>query len=113
MSTETFPISAHTSPSRLSSLLANRIKRGGFLYWAAIFTLSAAIIHVLSILLQTPSSGLLSALILFGALIQAFSAFSVVVWPARRLLIAAGIVNGLALLCWLLARTTGLPIGFT
>jgi acetyl esterase/lipase len=104
MSTETLPI---------SSLLANRIKRGGFLYWAAIFTLSAAIIHVFSILFQTPSSGLLITLILFGALTQALSAFSVVIWPSRRLLIAAGIVDGLTLLCWLLAHTTGLPIGFT
>ncbi|HEV2660876.1 MAG TPA: alpha/beta hydrolase, partial [Ktedonobacteraceae bacterium] len=35
------------------------------------------------------------------------------VWPARRLLIAVGFVNGLALLLWLLAHTTGLPVGFT
>lgn len=83
MSIETLPISDHTLPGRLSALLANRIKRGGFLYWAALFTLSAAIIHFLAILLQRPQSGLLAALILIGAGIQAISAVSVVVWPAR------------------------------
>lgn len=113
MSIGTLPISAHTSPGRLSFLLANRIKRGGFLYWAALFTLSAAIIHLLAILFQTPPSGLLIASILLGALIQAISAVSVVVWPSRCLLIVAGVVDGLALLLWLFAHTTGVPVGFT
>ncbi len=92
---------------------ANRLKRGVLLYWASLFTLSAAIIHFLSILLQRPQSGLLTALILIGAVIQTISAISVVIWPARRLLIADGVVNGLALLLWLLSHTTGLPIGLT
>src|SRR5947208_786354 len=113
MSIQAMSISVHTTPVGLSTLLANRIKRGGFLYWAALFTLSAAIIHFLSILFQTPQSGLLIALILLSASIQAISAFSVVVWPARRLLIAAGIADGLALLFWLLAHTTGVSVGFT
>ena len=113
MSIEATPISDHTPPDRLSTLLANRIKRGGFLYWAVLFTMSAAIIHFLGILLQRPQSSLLIALILIGTGIQAISAVSVVVWPARRLLIAAGVVDGLALLLWLLAHTTGVPVGFT
>lgn len=106
-------ISKHTRSDRFSTLFANRIKRGAFLYWAALLTLSAAIVHFLAMLFQTPSSGLLTAFILIGAGIQAISAFSVIIWPARRVLIAAGIVDGLALLLWLLAHTTGVPVGFT
>ncbi|HEX6479428.1 MAG TPA: alpha/beta hydrolase [Ktedonobacteraceae bacterium] len=113
MSIEATLISDHTTPDRLSLLLADRIKRGGFLYWAVLFTLSATIIHFLTILLQRPQSGLLVALILIGAGIQAISAVSVVVWPGRRSLIAAGVVDGLALLLWLLAHTTGVPVGLT
>lgn len=110
---ETLLTSDHTLHGWLSTLLANRIKRGGFLYWAALFTLSTATIRFLSILLQTPPSGLLVALLLFGTLIQASSAISVVVWPARRVLIAAGVVDGLAALLWVLAHTIGVSVGFT
>ena len=67
----------------------------------------------LAVLLQRPQSGFLAALILIGAGTQAISAVSVMVWPARLLLIAAGVVNGLALLLWLLSHTTGLPVGLT
>jgi acetyl esterase/lipase len=94
-------------------LTANRLKRGVFLYWAALFTLGAAVNHFMAFLLQRPQSGLLAALVLIGAFVQAASAVSVVVWPTRRLLVAAGIVDGLALLLWLLARTIGLPVGLT
>ena len=73
-----------TRSDRPSALLANRSKRGAFLYWAALFTLSAAVVHFLAMLLQTPSSGLLTAFILIGAGFQAVTAFSVVIWPARR-----------------------------
>ena len=113
MSIEALSISDGTPPDRLPTLLANRIKRGGFLYWAVLFTVSAAIIHFLALLLHRPQSGLLGAFLLLGALIQAISAVSVVLWPARRLLIAAGVVDGLALILWLLAHTTGVPVGFT
>src|SRR5690242_7400606 len=98
---------------RFSTLLANRIKRGAFLYWAALFTASAAVVHFLAMLLQTPSSGLLTAFILIGASIQVIRAVSAVIWPARRVLIAAGVVDGLALILWLLGHTTGVPVGFT
>jgi acetyl esterase/lipase len=113
MSIETRATSAYTLPGGLSTLLDNRIRRGGFLYWAALLTMGAAIIRFAAILLQTPQSGLLAALLLVCALIQAVGAVSVVVWPARRLLIAAGVVDGLALLLWLLAHSTGVPVGLT
>lgn len=113
MSIETLSLSDRTRPDWFSTLLTKRIKRGGFLYWAALFTLSTATIRFLAILLQTPPSGLLVALLLFGALIQASSAISVVVWPARHVLIAAGVIDGLAVLLWVLAHTTGVPVGFT
>ena len=113
MSIERHPISHRAFSGRLARLSADRIKRGGFLYCAALFTLSAAIIHLLAILFQTPQSGLLTALILIGAAIQVISAVGVVLWPARRLLLAAGLVDGLALLLWVLAHTTGIPAGFT
>ena len=112
MSIEKPSFSYHALSDRFLRLLANRIKRGGLLYWAVLFTLSAAVIHFLAILFQAPQSGLLSALILIGASIQAISAVSAVLWPARRVLIASGLVDGLALLLWLLAHTTGVPVGF-
>ena len=112
MSIEKLPITDHSFPGRLSRLLANRIKRGGFLYWAALLTISAAIIRVLAIVLQRPPSALLVALLLLGALIQVISATSVVVWPTRFVLIVAGVVDGLAVLLWVLAHTTGIPVGF-
>ncbi len=109
---DTPPVSHH--PHTASGwLTANRLKRGVFLYWAAFLTLGASIAHCMGILLQTPQSGLLTVLILIGALIQAVSAAGVLLWPTRRLLIAAGVVDGLALLLWLLARVTGLPVGLT
>ena len=59
MSIKALSISDGTPPDRLPTLLANRIKRGGFLYWAVLFTVSAAIIHFLALLLHRPQSGLL------------------------------------------------------
>ncbi|HLG62443.1 MAG TPA: alpha/beta hydrolase [Ktedonosporobacter sp.] len=112
MSIATHPIADQT-PGRLSRRPANRIKRGGFLYWAVLFTLSAGITDFLAVLLQRPQSGLMGAILLLGALILTVSAVSVVLWPVRRLLIAAGVVNGFALLFWLLAHTTGIPVGPT
>jgi acetyl esterase/lipase len=96
---------------RPSTLLADRIKRGGLLYWAVLFTGSPAIIRFLTPLLHAPQSALLAALLLLGALIQGITAVSVVLWPARRVLLAAGVVDGLALLLWLLAHLTGVPVG--
>ena len=93
--------------------LSNRIKRGGFLYWAALLTLSAAIIRGLGVLFQVPQSALLVACLLLGVLAQVSCAAAVVAWPARRVLLAAGAVNGLALLLWVFAHTTGLPVGLT
>jgi acetyl esterase/lipase len=100
-------------PGRLSFLLANRIKRGGLLYWAAILTLSAAAIRFLAVLLQTPHSALLAASLLVCALIQAITAACAVAWPARRILLAAGAVDALALVLWLFAHSTGVPAGLT
>src|SRR5439155_128655 len=84
MSIEALSISDGTPPDRLPTLLANRIKRGGFLYWAVLFTVSAAIIHFLALLLHRPQSGLLGAFLLLGALIQAISAVSVVLSACLR-----------------------------
>jgi acetyl esterase/lipase len=92
---------------------AHPIKRGAFLYWAVLFTISPSVIRVLAIFLQAPQSGLLIALLLLGSLLQFLSAVSVVVWPTRYPLIAAGVINSLAALLWLLAHATGMPVGLS
>lgn len=94
-------------------LTSNRIKRGALLYWAALFTLSAAIIHFIAGVAELPGSGLLVALLLGFALIQAVIAIAVVVVPTRNLLLVAAVVEGVALLLWMIAHTTGFPLGAT
>lgn len=111
--TDNTSLLSHHTRSIPGWLAANSLKRGVLLYWAGLFTLSAAVIHVLSILFERPSSGLLVAFILIGAVMQAIGAVSVIVWPGRRVFLVAGFVNGLALFFWLLAHTVGLPVGLT
>jgi len=84
-------------------LTTNRLKRGALLYWAALFTGSAAVIHCIGLLAQPPQSGLLVGLIV----VQAVIALAVVAAPVRRLLIAAGVVEGVALVFWIVAHTGG------
>ncbi|HEV2654105.1 MAG TPA: hypothetical protein VGT82_04075, partial [Ktedonobacteraceae bacterium] len=106
-----FQPNAHQANTLPAWLTANRIKRGALLYWAALFTLSAAIIHFISGVAN--SSVLLVVLLLGFALIQAIIAIAVVVLPARSLLLAAAIVQGVALLLWIVAHTIGFPLGAT
>jgi len=115
MSTEATqaPLFSRQPRSVLSWLTANRLKRGTLLYWAALFTLSAAAIHFIGVLEQPPQSGFLAALLLVGAFIQAAIALSVVVVPTRRLLIATLVIEGAALLLWIVARTSGFPLEST
>ncbi len=101
---------SHAIPGWLTT---DRLKRGALLYWAALFTLSAAIIHAIGVLEQPPQSGLLVALISGFAVIQLAIALAVVALPARRLLIATAVVEGAAVLLWIVAHTSGLPIGLT
>lgn len=91
----------------------NRLKRGALLYWAALFTLSAAVLHLIAVLKEPPQSVLLVVLLLVLAIIQASTAIAVVVAPARRLLLIAAIVEGVAALLWLVAHNSGVPDGFT
>jgi acetyl esterase/lipase len=94
-------------------LMAHRLRRVALLYWAALFTLSAAIIHFFAGAAEPPGSGLLVVLLIGFAIIQAVIAIAVVVVPSRSLLMAAGVVEAVALLLWIVAHTAGFPIGAT
>jgi acetyl esterase/lipase len=94
-------------------LTADRIKRGALLYWATLFTLSAAIIHIIGGVAEQHGSELLVVLLISFAIIQAAIAIAVVVFPGRSLLMAAVVVEGAALLLWITVHTAGFPIGAT
>ena len=96
-----------------SEIVKNPVRRGALLYWAALLTTGAAIIHFIGALTFLPQSGLLAAFSLGLALVQIVLASAVVVAPARNLLAVAASVEGVATLVWILARNTGLPIGLT
>src|SRR5215469_5222092 len=113
MSTETTtsPLVSHPPGSVPGWLTANRLKRGAQLYWAALFTLSAAVIHFIAGVAEPQESGLLVAFLIGFAVVQAVIAIVVVVFPARSLLGIAAIVEGVALLLWIGAHSTGFPLG--
>ncbi|MBA3947778.1 MAG: hypothetical protein H0X37_24890, partial [Herpetosiphonaceae bacterium] len=104
---------AHQSRSTLSKLSLNRLKRGTLLYWAVLCTLGTSIIHLVGVVKQPPQSGLLAALLLGGALVQAVIALAVVALPSGRLLIVAAVVQGAGVLLWIVTHSRGLPIGPT
>lgn len=95
----------------LLSLAAYRLQRGALLYWAALFTISVAAIHLTGLLNQPPPSGLLMALLFGLAVLQTLAALVVVAVPARRLLVLAAVIQTVALLLWIVAHTAGLPDG--
>lgn len=110
INTEAKQTPTHAIPGWLT---ANRLKRGVLLYWTALFTMSAAIIHFIGVLEQPPASVLLAVLLLIFTIVQAITAISVVALPARRLLLAAAVVEGAGTLFWIIAHAIGLPDGFT
>ncbi len=97
----------------IGSYTAHRLKRGALLYWAVLFTLSAAVMHFVGVLKESPHSGLLVALLLGSTVVQAIVAVSVVSVPSRRLLFGAGAIEAIAMLLWIVAHTIGLPDGYT
>jgi hypothetical protein len=99
--------------SAFGALMAHRLKRGALLYWAALFTMSAAVLHVIAGLKEPPPSGVLVASLLGLAVFQIIAAIAVVAVPARRLLCAAAIIEAAALLLWIIAHTIGLSDGRT
>lgn len=105
------PLFAHHPHSTPGWLTAHPLKRGALLSWAALLTASAATIHVIGVLKQPPQLALLTTLLLICAILQAAFAVAVVATPVRRLLIVAAVIQGAALLFWVLVRTIGVPIG--
>lgn len=102
-------------PSFWSSLGAHRLKRGALLYWAGLFTLSAAVVHCIAVLKAWPPSALLGVLLgvllVMLVLVQAAVAVTAMAVPARRLLLIAGLIELAGILLWLAAHTVGLPDG--
>lgn len=111
MNTEIIQTPLRSHQIRFDWLSAARLKRGALLYWAALFTLSAAIINFISVLKQPPQAGFLAVLLFGGACIQAMVAVFVVALSARRPFIAAAVIEGAATLLWIVAHTSGFPIG--
>lgn len=105
------PLFAHHPHPTPGWLTAHPLKRGALLSWAALLTASAATIHVIGVLKQPPQLALLTTLLLICAILQAALAVAVVATPVRRLLIVAAVIQGAALLFWVLVRTIGVPIG--
>lgn len=87
--------------------------RGALLYWAVLFTLNAAVMHAVAVVNQLPPSILLSVILVGFTIVQAAVAIAAVSIPARRLLLAAGVVEAVGMLVWIVAHMFGLPDGFT
>jgi len=103
----------HWFGHQLRSAAAHRTRRGALLYWAVLLTLSAAIMHVVVIVNQLPPSALLAVLLVGFTIVQAVVAIAVVVTPARRLLLIAGVIEAVGVLVWIVAHAFGLHDGFT
>ena len=91
----------------------NRLNRGSLLYWTALFTISAAAMHFFGGLAQLPHSALLVVLLLGLSVVQATIAVVVVVAPTRLTLLAATVIEVVAVVGWFVARTIGIPLGLT
>jgi acetyl esterase/lipase len=88
-----------------------RIKRGALFSWAVLLLCSALVMHTVALVGATPPSLLLTlglALLIAG---QAIAAGLVVGLPARRVLLAAGVLQALAVVLWVVGHTAGLPDG--
>ena len=92
-------------------LTVHRLKRGGLLFWSALFTISAAVIRFVGTLTQLPQSNVLIALLLSFSALQFAIVLVVVLIPARHLLLVGAIVEGCAVLFWLITHIIGLPLG--
>jgi acetyl esterase/lipase len=93
-------------------LTTHRIPRGALLYWAALFTMSAAIMHFVGALKQSPSSGLLAVLLVGFTIMQVVVAIAVMIAPARLLLLVATVTEAVGMLAWITAHVFGLSDGF-
>lgn len=113
MSTEVVQTSqsSHRLRSMWSWFTTNSLERAPILYWAALLTCWAAILHFESIPAQLSQSILLALALLGCAAIQVAGAFFLITVPTRRIFSLVMIINGIAVLLWLIARITGLPVG--
>jgi hypothetical protein len=89
-----------------------RLRRGERLYWAALLVIGAALIHLASASEEVSRSGLLAALFLGCAVVQLVTGITIVAIPAVRISPTAALIEAAAVLLWILAHTTGLPIVF-
>ncbi len=87
-----------------------RAKHEALLYWAALLTAAAAIIHLSGVWEQWPLSVPLSVLFLIGAVIQFAAAVAVVALPTRRIFSLVALLNLAAALLWVFSHAVGLPL---
>jgi hypothetical protein len=93
------------------SLAANHQRRAIQMYWAALLTIGAALIHFAGAVGQVPRSDFWAALLSGYGLVQLVVAFAILAIPATPIFIGALIVQASGVFLWILAHTTGLPIG--
>ena len=91
--------------------MGHRMKRGALLYWSVLLMAAAGFIHLMGALLQPAQSGVLATFLFYCAVVQIGLALVVALFPARRFLLAAALVEAGAALLWLIAHTSGLPDG--
>lgn len=110
---KTSEIVTHTAKTRMPWFLAHRLQRGALLYWAVLLTMSAAVMHAVAVLNQLPPSALLATLLIGFTIMQVVMSLAVVAVPTRGFLFAAGVIEVVGLLVWLIAHIWGLPDGFS
>jgi hypothetical protein len=87
-------------------------ERGALLYSTALLTIGTAIIHVIGVLDQVPQRDRLAMWLLGSGLLPMAAALALVIIPTRRFLIMMLLVDEAAVLLWMAARTSGLPLEF-
>jgi acetyl esterase/lipase len=94
-------------------LTGDRVKCGILLTWAVMLILGATFFHFLGAPGQWSQSIPLTIVLFAGAIIQLASVLLIVIFPTRRAVSLAAIINGVAVLVWIVSHTIGLPIGLT
>jgi acetyl esterase/lipase len=88
-----------------------RIKRGALFSWAVLLLGSAVVMHSVALVGATPPSVLLTLALIVLTVAQIGAVVMVVAMPARRVLLAAGVLQVVAVLAWVIAHVAGLPDG--
>jgi acetyl esterase/lipase len=90
---------------------AERPDRTARLLLALLLTLGAGVVHAAAVPEHMRESPILGAVLLGTAAIQLVLAVTGMARPRRRVLVASAAVNLIAVMAWVVAHTTGVPVG--